>query len=184
MPDGHCKCFDNKHLHPATNNFNPYFRDCFGTHSELRVVTVTAKNTWQSFHVIRRRAGAETYKKPLHILRKSCFQDWANNGVHPNTLHAWTGHTKIETTMQHYLKVPESEYQRMAETSFFEMTSKKNCPTKCTTVEKNNIDTFKKWCKVMLIRGLKVMRATRIELAYPAWEADVLPLNYARGRHL
>src|SRR5690554_2943198 len=24
------------------------------------------------------------------------------------------------------------------------------------------------------------MRATRIELAYPAWEAGVLPLNYAR----
>jgi hypothetical protein len=24
-------------------------------------------------------------------------------------------------------------------------------------------------------------RATRIELAFSAWEADVLPLNYARG---
>ncbi len=24
------------------------------------------------------------------------------------------------------------------------------------------------------------MRVTRIELAYPAWEADVLPLNYTR----
>ena len=29
-------------------------------------------------------------------------------------------------------------------------------------------------------RGHKEMRATRIELAYPAWEAGVLPLNYAR----
>ena len=26
-----------------------------------------------------------------------------------------------------------------------------------------------------------VERATRIELAFSAWEADVLPLNYARG---
>ena len=26
----------------------------------------------------------------------------------------------------------------------------------------------------------KKMRVTRIELAYPAWEADVLPLNYTR----
>jgi hypothetical protein len=26
-------------------------------------------------------------------------------------------------------------------------------------------------------------RATRIELAFSAWEADVLPLNYARGKH-
>ena len=26
-------------------------------------------------------------------------------------------------------------------------------------------------------------RATRIELAFSAWEADVLPLNYARGYH-
>ena len=25
-------------------------------------------------------------------------------------------------------------------------------------------------------------RATRIELAFSAWEADVLPLNYARGK--
>ncbi len=28
--------------------------------------------------------------------------------------------------------------------------------------------------------GSKVERATRIELAFSAWEADVLPLNYAR----
>ncbi len=27
---------------------------------------------------------------------------------------------------------------------------------------------------------LRKMRVTRIELAYPAWEADVLPLNYTR----
>ena len=27
-------------------------------------------------------------------------------------------------------------------------------------------------------------RATRIELAFSAWEADVLPLNYARVVHL
>jgi hypothetical protein len=27
-----------------------------------------------------------------------------------------------------------------------------------------------------------VERATRIELAFSAWEADVLPLNYARQR--
>jgi hypothetical protein len=27
-----------------------------------------------------------------------------------------------------------------------------------------------------------VERATRIELAFSAWEADVLPLNYARGK--
>jgi hypothetical protein len=26
-------------------------------------------------------------------------------------------------------------------------------------------------------------RATRIELAFSAWEADVLPLNYARVKH-
>jgi hypothetical protein len=29
--------------------------------------------------------------------------------------------------------------------------------------------------------GFRVERATRIELAFSAWEADVLPLNYARG---
>jgi hypothetical protein len=28
-----------------------------------------------------------------------------------------------------------------------------------------------------------VERATRIELAFSAWEADVLPLNYARTSH-
>ena len=27
----------------------------------------------------------------------------------------------------------------------------------------------------------RLERATRIELAFSAWEADVLPLNYARG---
>ena len=27
----------------------------------------------------------------------------------------------------------------------------------------------------------RVERATRIELAFSAWEADVLPLNYTRG---
>jgi hypothetical protein len=27
-------------------------------------------------------------------------------------------------------------------------------------------------------------RATRIELAFSAWEADVLPLNYARGHSI
>jgi hypothetical protein len=36
--------------------------------------------------------------------------------------------------------------------------------------------------KVLLEMGK--LRATRIELAYPAWEADVLPLNYARDGHL
>jgi hypothetical protein len=30
-------------------------------------------------------------------------------------------------------------------------------------------------------RGICLERATRIELAFSAWEADVLPLNYARG---
>ncbi len=29
-----------------------------------------------------------------------------------------------------------------------------------------------------------VERVTRIELALSAWEADVLPLNYTRGREL
>jgi hypothetical protein len=29
-------------------------------------------------------------------------------------------------------------------------------------------------------RKRRVERATRIELAFSAWEADVLPLNYAR----
>jgi len=29
-----------------------------------------------------------------------------------------------------------------------------------------------------------VERVTRIELALSAWEADVLPLNYTRVRHL
>jgi hypothetical protein len=28
-----------------------------------------------------------------------------------------------------------------------------------------------------------VERVTRIELAYSAWEADVLPLNYTREEH-
>ena len=30
------------------------------------------------------------------------------------------------------------------------------------------------------IEGKALERATRIELAFSAWEADVLPLNYAR----
>jgi hypothetical protein len=30
-------------------------------------------------------------------------------------------------------------------------------------------------------RAISLERATRIELAFSAWEADVLPLNYARG---
>ncbi len=29
-------------------------------------------------------------------------------------------------------------------------------------------------------RSIYLERATRIELAFSAWEADVLPLNYAR----
>jgi hypothetical protein len=31
--------------------------------------------------------------------------------------------------------------------------------------------------------GLREERVTRIELAFSAWEADVLPLNYTRAVH-
>ncbi len=33
-------------------------------------------------------------------------------------------------------------------------------------------------------RGFSVERVTRIELALSAWEADVLPLNYTRGKFI
>src|SRR4051794_35749310 len=41
------------------------------------------------------------------------------------------------------------------------------------------------WCGVWKVaarskRGFRVERVTRIELAFSAWEADVLPLNYTR----
>jgi hypothetical protein len=35
----------------------------------------------------------------------------------------------------------------------------------------------------VFIRFSAMERATRIELAFSAWEADVLPLNYARTGH-
>ncbi len=38
----------------------------------------------------------------------------------------------------------------------------------------------RKSLKILDFQGNSLERATRIELAFSAWEADVLPLNYAR----
>jgi integrase len=82
-------------------------------------------NIWRDFHVLRSRAGVAKYSKPFHSLRKSCAQDWAMH-TPPHVLHEWMGHTKFETTMRYYLKVPESEYKRIAETYFFDKNVQKS----------------------------------------------------------
>jgi hypothetical protein len=74
---------------------------------------VVYSNVWRDFQVIATRAGVARYKKPIHSLRKSCITDWAA-GFAAHVVKEWAGHADIRTTLQYYLKVSESEYDRAA----------------------------------------------------------------------
>jgi len=87
---------------------------------------IVPENTWRDFQVIRKRSGVAPYESPLHSLRKSCALDWAQNNVQPHVLQEWMGHSKFETTMRYYLKVSESEYKRIAETSLLKESGAKS----------------------------------------------------------
>ncbi|RKY05424.1 MAG: hypothetical protein DRP56_08960 [Planctomycetota bacterium] len=91
--------------------------------AEVIIEGLSRNNLWRDFHKIRETAGINEYKKPFQVMRKSCAQDWADYNVPVNSLHIWMGHTKLETTMNYYLKASKLEYQRAAETNFF----KKEC---------------------------------------------------------
>ena len=93
-------------------------------------------NHCKRFGTIRKRAEIEPYSRPYHTLRKSCAQDWASRGVPPQALKEWMGHTKLETTMQFYLKVSKFEYQQISDSSFFTKSVQKSVQKP----KNNNID--------------------------------------------
>ncbi len=74
---------------------------------------VVYKNIWRDSGVILKRAGVPRYAKPIHALRKSCITDWATQ-VAAHVVMEWAGHDDIKTTLNHYLKVSELEYDRAA----------------------------------------------------------------------
>lgn len=72
---------------------------------------VSPSNVWRDFQSLFRRAGVTPYKAPFHALRKSCITDWASHYA-AHVVKEWAGHADIRTTLKHYLKVSESEYDR------------------------------------------------------------------------
>ena len=58
------------------------------------------------------------------------------------------------------------------------------CGVSITLAEQPRTITQKLTDLLQPVSYLQMERATRIELATSAWEADVLPLNYARNRVL
>lgn len=74
---------------------------------------VVYQNVWRDFQVIAKNAGVARYSKPLHSLRKSCITDWARDFA-AHVIKEWAGHADIRTTLQYYLKVSESDYDKAA----------------------------------------------------------------------
>lgn len=78
---------------------------------------IVIKNISRDFEVICRRAKVEAYPKPTHNLRKSCARDWAQ--VFPShVVKEWLGHSDFSVTDQHYLQVPQSEFDRLSKQRF------------------------------------------------------------------
>lgn len=62
-----------------------------------------------------RHAGIEL-DEPLsiHILRKSCIQNWANNNPNPKVTQRLAGHADLKTTMKYYVQIGKSERAQAA----------------------------------------------------------------------
>jgi hypothetical protein len=75
--------------------------------------TVVESNIWRDFGSVCRRAGVPRYPKPMHALRKSCITDWAS-AFPAHVVMEWAGHADYRTTVLHYLKVSEADYERAA----------------------------------------------------------------------
>lgn len=75
--------------------------------------SISIRNIWRDFGGVCKRAGVDRYAKPIHTFRKSCITDWAGRYAF-HVVKEWVGHSSIETTERHYLKVPEGEYERAA----------------------------------------------------------------------
>lgn len=90
---------------------------------QLVIPKTNQNNLWRDMQVLCKRATVQPYSKPLHTLRKSCLTDWA--GRFPqHVVSEWGGHSDIQTTNEYYLQVPASEYDRCAQTSFFQKPQK------------------------------------------------------------
>lgn len=70
-------------------------------------------NVSRDFVVLCQRAGLDPWGKPIHTLRKTCLTRWARQFA-PQVLKEWAGHADERTTLQFYLKVSDSDYERAA----------------------------------------------------------------------
>jgi len=74
---------------------------------------ILIQNISRDFDVLCKRAGVQRYHKPLHTLRKTCFNVWARQ-FPEHVVAAWGGHADSKTTREFYLQVSESEYKLAA----------------------------------------------------------------------
>jgi len=143
--------------------------------------SINVKNIWRDSAVIRSRAKVEQYEKPLHTLRKSCITDWASR-FPAHVVQEWAGHASIETTQRHYLKVSELEYQKAASSR---MLAEVTQPwTQQAEKAANSEVGSRAQRRVNYDASTSYKNSGRSDSnrRRPAWEAGILPLNYARKR--
>ena len=61
-------------------------------------------------------AGIPPPAKPLHDLRKSCVQDWANRRYPVTTVQSWAGHACVQTTLKFYTQVSRHDLAEVQST--------------------------------------------------------------------
>ncbi len=153
---------------------------------ELNVIhrgSIDVKNVSRDFGVICQRAGVNRYAKPIHSLRKSCITDWAKK--HPaHVVQEWAGHASVETACSHYLKVSGLEYERAASTRL--MPEVTQLWTQLVLELGNQADMKTTPARIRNGHETSCDNSGRSDSnrRRPAWEAGILPLNYARTRNV